>query len=76
VWLKLTQEEICFIRPMGDCFCQVSQVQAHLWRWEVRRWHDRTGRFDLERLGTQPALAQALAAAESYAETSQPAAPS
>jgi hypothetical protein len=58
------------MRAMGDCFCQVYQLNAHVWRWEVQRWHDRSARFHLERLGTQPTLSLAQTAAEDYVEAS------
>jgi hypothetical protein len=76
VWHELTPGYACFMRAMGVCFCQVYQLNAHVWRWEVLRWRDPAARFDLERAGTQSALSQAIAAAEGYVEASQKPTPS
>jgi hypothetical protein len=72
VWHKLAAKRARFVRPTGPWFCQVYQVRARLWRWEVLHWNKRIGRFDLKRLGTKSALSQAIDAAQRYVEKSLP----
>jgi hypothetical protein len=61
---------------MGPWYCQVYQLREQVWRWEVLHWNNQASRFNLKNVGTQPTLAQGIAAAEDCVEIGRKTTPS
>jgi hypothetical protein len=66
VWLKSALNQQCFVRAGGDHFCRAYPLTDGLWRWEVLCWSKRSGRFQLQRLGTSASFTEAARAADSH----------
>lgn len=75
MWHKIGGKQGPWVRSEKNYCCQVYRIANNLWRWEVFRWHQAAGRFELQRLGTQPSLWLAVNVAECYVEAEQGMAP-